>query len=202
MIRVRQQPPPKDFDVKVRSRGMKALVRYRPNAPVPSQFWKGKEYWREAIDELFEAYGRICAFAAMRIEPVTGSRSVEHFKPKTLYPGLAYVWENYRLVCGMMNGRKGEHEDVLDPFVIPELTFDLNPISCEVLVHAECPSRVRAKAQSTIERLKLNDAECCRARQEHRDRVLQQHWSFSEGLAMSPFVIGCLERQGLIKSAK
>ena len=198
MIPVAKQPAPEDFHSKAGQKGARVLARYRPAPPVKAGFWEGKEHWRSALDDLCESYGRVCAFAAMRIELVTGSRSVEHFKPKRLYPHLAYEWSNFRLVCGMMNGRKGDYEDVLDPFEIPNHTFDMNPLSGEVLIHRHCPARLRQKAETTRIRLKLNEGECLRARQEHLKKLFDGDWSLAEARRQSPFVVGCLERQGLI----
>ena len=197
-IPVAEQPSPKEFHSTVGKKGAAVLAKHKPKPPVKSGFWEGKEHWRRALDDLSESYRRVCAFAAIRIERVTGARSVEHFKPKRLYPELAYEWSNFRLVCGMMNGRKGDFEDVLDPFEIPENTFDLNPLSGEVLVHRDCPGKLIERAKSTNIRLKLNDGECLRVRREHMQRLDSGDWTLAEARRQSPFVVACLERQGLI----
>ena len=53
------------------------------------------------------------------IPPVTGGRSVEHFAPKKKHRDFAYEWDNHRLVCSVMNSRKRDFEDVLDPLLCP-----------------------------------------------------------------------------------
>jgi uncharacterized protein (TIGR02646 family) len=40
---------------------------------------------------------------------------VEHIKPKNLYPGEAFVWENYLYACGTCNGPKNDKFAVFDP---------------------------------------------------------------------------------------
>ncbi len=70
--------------------------------------------WR-CLNELYSLYNGICAYACVLIPPVTGGRSVEHFAPKMKHPDYAYEWKNYRLVCSLMNSRKRDFEDVLDP---------------------------------------------------------------------------------------
>ena len=129
MIPVHRQSEPPNFDAAIRARGRNVNP---PRPPVPGAFWKNKEFWRDSLDDLHHAYGRICAFTCFRIERVTGAHSVEHFRPKSLYPELAYEWDNFRLVCSLMNSRKKDGEDILDPFEIPHHTFNLNPESGEL----------------------------------------------------------------------
>jgi len=51
-----------------------------------------------------------------------GGGSVDHFIAKSAHAGLAYEWNNYRLVCSTTNSRKRDYADVLDPFFLaPEL---------------------------------------------------------------------------------
>ncbi|MBY0505193.1 MAG: hypothetical protein K2X03_14870 [Bryobacteraceae bacterium] len=150
------------------------------------------------LPDLYEAYSRTCAFAAVRIERVTGFRSVEHFKPKSQYPELAYDWDNFRLVCGLMNGRKKDYADVLDPFELPENTFTLNPVSGEILVNPKCSVALAKKAESTIERLGLRKPEVCKMRSEHVSKILGGDWSPAEAKSMSPFVFASLQQQGLL----
>ena len=64
--------------------------------------------------------------------PDTGWKTVEHFKPKDLHPGLAYDWDNYRLVCGLLNSRKRVNETILDPFEIEDGWFLLHFPSLQV----------------------------------------------------------------------
>ena len=40
---------------------------------------------------------------------------VEHFKPKDLYPEVAFVWRNYLYACGGCNGGKDNHFSVIAP---------------------------------------------------------------------------------------
>ncbi len=174
----------------------KARRHKLPPPPVPSHFWNNKEHWRLALDELCVAYDRRCAFSTFRIEPVTGSRTVEHFQPKSKYPERAYDGTNFRLVCGLMNGRKRENEDVLDPFTIPADAFDIVPTSGEIMVHRNCPSGLRAMAQSTITRLKLDDGECNAHRLHHIKLFLTNSPRIEP--ADSPFVHHWLTQQGLL----
>jgi uncharacterized protein (TIGR02646 family) len=199
VIPIQPQPEPADFDSKVRKKGRAALRKHKPRPPVPSDFWKGKDHWTALLVDLREAYSGLCAFMAIRIERVTGAKSVEHFKPKSKYPDLAYEWDNFRLVCGLLNGRKGNYEDVLDPFKLTQPVFGLEPLSGEIFVRGDCPAKLRAKAESTLTRLRLDsDPECRKVRREHAQRILRGDWSKDEGQAASPFVFQALVDAGLL----
>lgn len=48
-----------------------------------------------------------CAYCESPID-AERSASVEHFRPKSLFPSLAYDWANYFLGCGGCNGAKSD----------------------------------------------------------------------------------------------
>ena len=161
MLKVDPKPEPADFDAKVRLRGNAYL------AGLPSMVgvkFKGKDYWRNAADDLRNAYGGICAYTSIYINEVTGSQTVEHFVPKVSDPTLAYEWTNYRLVCGRMNGRKRENTDVADPFKIPEELFHLHFPSLMMRVNGAMPNEWQDAGKKTIKRLGLNDHISIRSR--------------------------------------
>ena len=110
---------------------------------------------------------------------------VEHFKPKDLYPGAVFVWENYLLACGPCNGGKNNRFSVVrggrlvevtrrrgDPIRRPSsgppapinprdedpLTFlDLEIVDTFMFLPREDLSEIdEARAAYTIEVLKLN----------------------------------------------
>ncbi|HEX5752490.1 MAG TPA: hypothetical protein VFZ09_40165 [Archangium sp.] len=198
MIHVEPQPEPRDFDAKVRRPGRKVLTRSPQKMP---------ELWRKCLGQLWDAYGGICSYLCVRIAPGTGSRTVEHLAPKSQNPRLAYEWSNFRLVCSLMNARKGVFEDVLDPFDVQDGWFILELSSLEVLPAPELKASVRRRVLDTIHRLRLNDRECRKAREEHYDAYLRHLRDPSEGLTFkqlmewSPFVAMELKRQGLVPSA-
>jgi len=56
-----------------------------------------------------DAMEALCHFKCAYCEsPINARRSehVEHFKPKSLFPSLAYDWDNYFLACDGCNGTK------------------------------------------------------------------------------------------------
>ncbi|MET0405047.1 MAG: hypothetical protein ABW123_21705, partial [Cystobacter sp.] len=122
MIPVTPQPEPVSFDTQVRQPGMAFLAK----VPRPSKAdWKGHEHWRDASKEMHTAYSGICAYSCHWIPHDTGWKTIEHFLPKANYPALAYEWSNFRLVCGVLNGRKS-NRTVLDPFAFKSPCFILD----------------------------------------------------------------------------
>jgi uncharacterized protein (TIGR02646 family) len=63
--------------------------------------------WGEAKAQLQAMSSDKCSYCEVPI----GSRregQVEHFRPKSLFPALAYEWGNYLLGCGGCNGAKSD----------------------------------------------------------------------------------------------
>ena len=106
-----------------------------------------------------------------------------------------YEWTNYRLACALMNARKSDVEQVLDPVDVQDGWFALELYEFQVVPGARLPRGVEAKVTNTISRLRLNDSQCREARREYavdywRGRIA---WSYLERHA--PFVARELDRQ-------
>lgn len=189
MIHVDLQPEPDDFDSRVCQPGQRALAAGVKELP---------PYWRECIPALRERYRNVCAYLCVYIPRGSGAVSVDHLAPKSKRRELAYEWSNYRLVCSLMNARKRDFEDVLDPVEIPHGWFVLDLTFMQVLPSPALDPATRARVQATIDRLKLNDDECRAA----RDQWLACYWDkgmpFEMLEEMSPFVARELRRQGFI----
>lgn len=197
MIPIQLQPEPNDFDQKVRVKGLAWMARKRINIkkPKPKNI-ELEPYWRDCLPDLRAAYKSVCAYVCILVEEVTGHATVEHFVPSSQRPDLAYEWSNYRFVSGMMNGRKSDFNDVLDPFLMSEHTFFLDFLSGEIFVNPDLTARQKLKAVKTIERLKLNDAACCRVRLKYWNKFTQDKIVESELQEFSPFAWLEAKRQG------
>lgn len=193
MIPVKMQPEPSDFFNKVQEPGERFLTR----VPEPrGRDWRDHDYWTTIIPDLYEAYNGICAYTCHWIPLDTGSISVDHFKPKGKYPQDAYRWANYRLACGALNGRKGEHEDVLDPFTLQNGWFAMDFPSLLVKPGEHLLEDESVCVHKTIKRLKLNGETCVRGRQAWLLRYLRG--GKFEALAKdAPFIASELKRQKL-----
>lgn len=66
-----------------------------------------KAIWGKSKKALAGMSHQKCAYCE---SPINAERSaaVEHYKPKSLFPSLAYDWNNYFLGCGGCNGAKSD----------------------------------------------------------------------------------------------
>lgn len=216
MIRVQPAEAPPSFEAKVRIPGLRALAE-QVGEPPPTPRTGGRpfkkiaarredippkklrDYWTRALDDLMERYDYVCAYACFRIHPVTGARSVDHMAPKSRAWDRVYEWSNYRLACSLLNARKRDFGDVLDPFEIGDDWFELEFFGFQVLPRADLDDSVRAQVNATIRRLGLNDDAFLRARE--RDVLNYQGGRVSLEVLReeSPFVARQLERQGRLR---
>ncbi|HLP46063.1 MAG TPA: hypothetical protein VK186_07475 [Candidatus Deferrimicrobium sp.] len=156
MIPVQSQPEPIDFDKKVRQKGKTFLAKKN----VTTDAIRAHCGWRESLNDLYEKYGKICAYSACLCQ----SPTVDHFIPisalvKNGNPQLAYEWTNFRLASSAMNQHKHDFLDVLDPFTVQPGWFviDFTTINLRILSGNNLPPSIKKKVDETILRLKLND---------------------------------------------
>jgi len=200
MIKVRRQPEPDNFNSLVRQPGRKFLRAF--SRPTSKQFIT-HGYWRRILEALHDAYSGICAYSCHWIPYDTGADTVEHFRAKKKYPKDAYEWDNYRLVCATLNGRKGDHEDVLDPFLIRDGDFILKFPSLLVVPSPELAPDAQDQVQKTIDRLQLNDeGTCLKSRLKWLTDYCSDDITFNHLQNHAPFVAMELRRQNLVDAIK
>jgi hypothetical protein len=151
VIPVLAQPEPADFASLVRSPGQ-AFLRRVPH-PTREEF-KKKSLWKGALPQLKAAHNNICAYSSCW---VPNNCSVDHFRPKSTHPHLAYEWSNYRLAHDRINSNKGDSSDVLDPFHIQLGWFILDAATLWVKPEPSLPVNISTAVQRTIDVLRLND---------------------------------------------
>lgn len=170
MMRVTPQFEPEGFDRSVRGPGRQLLMELRgdPRAgrrPGPKRKAVALvtadllvDYWTRCLDDLAAAFEHVCAYSCVRIDPVTGARTVDHFRPKQnpKHHDIAYEWSNYRYACATMNSRKGCDEGVCDPFEVEEGWFELNLVTFGIKPAAWLNDEVRARVGHTIALLELD----------------------------------------------
>ena len=142
------------------------------------------------------AYCRICAYSCFRLY-WTGGATVDHMVPISRAPELAYEWCNYRLSCSVMNSRKRDFEDVLDPFKVQDGWFRIELDGFQVCPGKGIAPEVRKAVNATIARLGLND-HWLRAMRESHVEDLRRGIPFDVLLRDSPFVARELERQNAV----
>ncbi len=123
-----------------------------------------------------------CAYTSMYMAE-TGS--VDHFRPKSKYPWLAYEWTNYRLSRSKINLRKGDAEDLVDPFGVKTGWFELDLPSCLVRAGRGVSGELRRTVISTIDILQLNAD----------DRMVQERCDLLVHLARGDITLGFLEKR-------
>jgi hypothetical protein len=212
MIRVIPAHEPSTFHSKVREPGQRAIAemvgespprsggrRFKPIAKrrkdIPAD--KFPDYWTEALDDLMVAYRCICAYSCFRIHPVTGSRSVDHMVAKSRAWKRVYEWNNYRLASSLLNARKNNFSDVLDPFKIYNNWFELELVGFQIVPGKQLNAATRILVQNTIDRLELNNF------RSHRERDAENYWAGDVSLRIlteeSPFVARELRRQDRLR---
>ena len=119
-------------------------------------------------------------------------------------PRQAYEWDNYRLACSLMNARKREFSDVLDPFLVEDDWFVLNLGTFKVEPAPGLPPEVKAQVDETLTRLGLDSREyrnMCRRYFDSYWRPLVPHqpvplWSLERD---APFLVREMRRQGRVR---
>lgn len=153
MIHVEQQPEPDDFDANVRKPGHHFLE----HNPSPSgKDWSRNSFWSRCSNQLYVAYGGICAYTGEWFSKTSSTVSVDHFYPKSAYQELAYEWSNYRLTTQRMNSYKGD-KIVLDPFKIENGDLTIDFPSCLIKPRDGMTPAAKSKVSLTIKILHLND---------------------------------------------
>jgi hypothetical protein len=202
VIPVQEKRAPKRFNEKVYRPGRKWLKDngHPLRGPIPKNA-NGKNafelptYWRACLDELYRRYDGVCAYTSIYIDRVTGARSSDHFIAKSTALEHAYRWRNLRLASGKINGRKGIFDDILDPFEIRQETFLLDLGTGEIFPNPGLLAADRAKAQTTIDRLLLDDPDCRQRRREFFDYYRTGEISDAHLRKMCPFVWYEVHRQ-------
>lgn len=199
MIHVDPQPEPPGFDATVRKKGLASLARkgvslYRPLPPKTTV----EPHWRACLDDLYRSYRGQCAYLGVFFERVTGGGTVDHFVAKSAKPSLAYEWSNYRLACSIMNSRKRDYENVLDPFEIENGWFQLELVTGYVFPDRKLPAAMERKVQNTIDRLNLNDSGIREMRTRHYQGIIDGEYTVAFLKKYSPFVWNEANRQGIL----
>lgn len=215
MMRVTLSPKPPHFDALVRDPGLSAIAELvgeepllRRSGPKRKKICDRREdipaeafpaFWREVLPDLIKAYHRICGYTCLYIEQVTGAPTVDHMVPKGRAWDQVYVWENYRLACALMNSRKKDAEAILDPFLVGDDWFALEPVSCQVISGSGAVGEIRERVEATLRLLGLNDEICRAARQEYVECYQTGEIPLSYLERRAPFIARELRRQGMLR---
>jgi hypothetical protein len=218
VIRVEPAPEPEHFDESVRKPGMSELAVLTGGEPTHLRTGPKRKqlvirgapvtrtidipadqlptYWTRALPDMLDCYRRVCAYVCVYIERVTGAGTVDHWTPKAIDPRQAYEWSNFRLACSIMNTRKGVATALVDPFVVEDGWFVLEPIEFQVIPGVAPEHPKYTAIDDTINALGLNRLECLTLRKEYVAAYRDGDISLRRLERRAPFVARELRRQG------
>jgi hypothetical protein len=163
---------PATFDAQCRQKGL-AWLSKNPDAV------RIKDYWSGHRSDLARAAKHLCAYGAM-FEP---NGTVDHFVPSSRSSAMAYEWRNFRFATGILNSKKSDALDLLDPFEVKDGWFELLLPSLQLTITDQVPPRLRAKAQQTLRILGLQDHET----------LIRQRYIWYEQFATGKISVDALE---------
>ncbi|MDR0610824.1 MAG: hypothetical protein LBG58_11990 [Planctomycetaceae bacterium] len=204
MIPVTLKPEPNNFDVEVRRIGL-LFLQCCPNPH--GRDWQGKDYWRKITPVFYDSYQGLCAYTGMwfaRSNRIGEHCSIDHFRPKSIYPHLAYEWNNYRLTTQRINGYKDNDDNIVDPFLVQNGWIVLDFPSCLVKAgHNISDPKMNQQIEHTINHLKLNDDnDLVDSRADIVKLYLQGCITFCDMEQKYPFIAYELKRQNLTDIAE
>ena len=126
-------------------------------------------YWREFRELLGSRSGSTCWYCERLClrdaDEVGRAPTVDHFRPLSRYPELAYQWSNWIFSCRRCNGENKQDKwpasgyvepNAADEQERPERHFDYDAETGEIIPMSGLPSDARERALRTIDDLGLN----------------------------------------------
>lgn len=213
MIPVAPAQEPPHFDTKVRQKGLSAieeLVGRKPRLKRPGRRRKkiaNREadipaeafppFWRDALEDMLQAYERRCAYLALYFEHATGSPTVDHVIAKSRQWDKVYEWSNYRLCAALINAKKNDLTSLIDPFEVADGWFALEFVGFQVIRGPNAPANRLTQIDATLPILNMRD--CIKAREEYVTNYEQGDIPINYLERRAPFVAAELKRQGLLR---
>jgi uncharacterized protein (TIGR02646 family) len=108
------RPPAPEFLQRYYKKWGREFAEKRKNNPTYTFNWKmykGKrvdQFLRQILDDMNRSH---CTFCDSYPLGPSAEQTIEHFRPKSKYPRLAYVWHNLFLACNVCQKAKGEQFD-------------------------------------------------------------------------------------------
>ena len=122
-----------------------------------------RSIWGASKDGLALLSHYKCAYCETSIN-ARRSGQVEHFNPKSLFPLLAYDWDNYLLGCGGCNGAKADKWPQKGGYFRPDRANPVGKFRFEGNGEMKA-SKPRSAAGHTVKDLELNRSWLVQARQ-------------------------------------
>ena len=215
MIPVKPAPEPDSFDAQVRQPGLSAIAELVGEAALIKRPGRRRKaiathrdeltaedfppFWRQATDDLLAAYQRICSYACLYIERVSGAATVDHWAPKSAAWDQVYEWKNYRLACSLMNTRKSTFGDVIDPFEVSDGLFALDLVTLKAVPGPGAGPKHEQAVLDTIKRLGLDGTDYAEALADYYHAYLEQQINFQYLERRAPFLAREMRRQAKLR---
>jgi uncharacterized protein (TIGR02646 family) len=153
-----------------RSAAPKCLKKYKQwgreyAAKQPPRFYWHRHQNRSVhnilLEELEKLTANHCTFCDGYPLGAQSRQTIEHFRPKSKYPKLAYVWHNLFLCCDVCQNAKGENYDkkLLKPDAIGyefNRYFKIKAKTGEIVINPTASAHDQERAKITIEIYELN----------------------------------------------
>ena len=162
-------------------------VRKVQENPLYKFVWRDtKKCFEPAKSILFSMTQKRCAFCDSKIR-ISSPETVEHFKPKSQYPELAYTWENLFPCCALCNTNKGEKFPTsIELLKIDEAYYDFsryflaNFRTGEIEPNPHNSQENQQRALATIDVYDLNNEERCLERKREYDRWSKDNYDIED----------------------
>lgn len=163
----RGSPPP--ILVEVAPGATRAFVARRADDPSAEFYWPQRD-GRSVLEPVRTALAAQtqdhCSYCDGFPIDSTGTREVDHFKPKQEYPGEAFSWPNLYLACGACNRSKLAewNEQLIRPDEMGyrfERYFFVDGVTGELLPNPGASSADQARAGETIRVFGLQRSGLC-----------------------------------------
>ncbi len=172
------------FATNCRNPGNAWLAAYPDKDPHEKSAW-----WSQFKPDLAKHFECRCGWLGTSIEQEgivehylsCGNRKDEN-KKSTPSPHrhLAFEWSNYRYASGVVNSRKGNHDDaIIDPCEVAEGWFEVTLHGFQLLATSVIPEEHRARAETTLKTLDLRKGYHARMA---RWRWYERYWNHGNPL--------------------
>ena len=120
----------------------------------------------DTLNKLAEIYNSKCAYCEEKIKRVNAknlnteeeiSHTIEHYRPKSEYPWLAYSWDNLLWCCVKCNKNKDNDFDIENEKVnyTPSFNSKIHN-STKVYNHLECPKMIHPELEDVTDKFIFN----------------------------------------------
>ncbi|CNI69998.1 conserved hypothetical protein [Yersinia massiliensis] len=159
MYKITRISPPKSLNANYKAWNRRYQAD-KASTPVKAFRWYNIACYQETRDLLISMTQNHCAFCDGPLG-AESRETIEHFKPKSVFPELAFTWENLFPCCDRCQGQKLEKYDdaLLKPDDIAyefERFFIANYATGEITPSPQASAAEQYQAKVTIEHYGLN----------------------------------------------